>query len=59
MSAQLFQCGHFLYAILGGCMPIYKTGEKRNGLTKYRVRVNYTDDSGKAHSLTSIRIRGG
>jgi len=35
-------------------MPIYKTGDKKNGLTKYRVRVNYTDDSGKAHSLTRI-----
>lgn len=35
-------------------MPIYRAGEKRNGLTKYRVRVNYTDDSGKAHSLTRI-----
>lgn len=35
-------------------MPIYKTGDKKNGLTKYKVRVNYTDDSGKAHSLTRI-----
>ena len=31
-------------------MPIYKTGDKKDGLTKYKVRVNYTDDSGKAHS---------
>ena len=35
-------------------MPIYKTKEKKDGLTKYRVRVNYTDDLGKAHSLTRI-----
>ena len=35
-------------------MPIYKTGDKKNGLTKYKVRVNYTDDSGKAHSLTRV-----
>lgn len=35
-------------------MPIYKTGDKKDGLTKYKVRVNYTDDSGKAHSLTRV-----
>ena len=36
-------------------MPIYKTNEKNNdGLTKYRVRHNYTDAEGKAHSLTRI-----
>jgi len=35
-------------------MPIYNTGEKKDGLTKYRVRINYTDTSGKAHSLTRI-----
>lgn len=35
-------------------MPIYNTGEKKSGLTKYKVRVNYTDDSGKAHSLTRV-----
>lgn len=35
-------------------MPIYSTGEKKDGLTKYRVRVNYTDASGKARSLTRI-----
>ena len=35
-------------------MPIYKTKDKRDGLTKYRVRVNYTDSRGKYHSLTRI-----
>ena len=35
-------------------MPIYKTGDKKDALTKYKVRVNYTDDSGKAHSLTRV-----
>lgn len=35
-------------------MPIYKTGEKKNGLQQYKVRVNYTDDFGKAHSMTRI-----
>ena len=35
-------------------MPIYNTGDKKSGLTKYKVRVNYTDDSGKAHSLTRV-----
>ena len=35
-------------------MPIYKTKEKRDGLSKYRVRINYIDDSGKNRSLTRI-----
>lgn len=35
-------------------MPIYKTKDKRDGLTKYRVRINYTDSKGKYHSLTRI-----
>ena len=35
-------------------MPIYNTGKKKDGLTKYRVRVNYTDELGKAHSMTRI-----
>jgi len=36
-------------------MPIYKTNEKNNnGLLKYKVRYNYTDETGKAHSLTRI-----
>lgn len=36
-------------------MPIYKVkGESKDGLQKYRVRVNYTDRNGKAHSITRI-----
>jgi integrase len=36
-------------------MPIYKTNEKnKDGLTKYKVRHNYTDAQGKAHSLTRV-----
>lgn len=36
-------------------MPIYKVkGEMKDGLQKYRVRVNYTDKNGKAHSITRI-----
>lgn len=33
-------------------MPIYKTSVKKDGLQQYRVRINYTDSFGKAHSLT-------
>lgn len=32
-------------------MPINKTGIKRDGKTQYRVRVNYTDATGKAHQV--------
>lgn len=32
-------------------MPIYKTNEKRDGLNKYRVVVNYTDQQGKYRSV--------
>ena len=35
-------------------MPIYKTDKKKDGLAQYRVRVNYTDRNGEAHSLTRI-----
>ena len=35
-------------------MPIYKTNVKKDGLQQYRVRVNYTDSHGKAHSLTRL-----
>ncbi len=36
-------------------MPIYRTSEKNaDGVYKYRVRVNYTDDAGKHHALTRI-----
>ena len=27
-------------------MPIYKMDGKKNGLQKYRVRINFTDSSG-------------
>ncbi|MCL2722594.1 MAG: hypothetical protein FWD47_14790, partial [Treponema sp.] len=34
-------------------MPIYKVkNEKKDGMQKYNVRVNYTDDNGKPRSLT-------
>lgn len=32
-------------------MPINKTGVKKDGRQQYRVRVNYTDTSGKAHQI--------
>lgn len=32
-------------------MPITKTGKKKDGLTQYRVRINYTDSMGKAHQV--------
>lgn len=35
-------------------MPIYKMQGKRDGLQKYRVRINYTDKDGKAHQLDRI-----
>jgi len=33
-------------------MPIYKTNGKKDGLQKYKVRVNYISDDGKAKQLT-------
>lgn len=33
-------------------MPLYKTKVKKDGLQQYLVRVNYTDNFGKAHALT-------
>lgn len=30
-------------------MPIYPTGRRKEGKTQYRVRINYTDISGKHH----------
>ena len=33
-------------------MPIYKDKGKKDGLQKYRVRINYTDSFGKSHQLT-------
>lgn len=35
-------------------MPIYKDKGKKDGLQKYRVRVNYTDSYGKAKQMTRI-----
>lgn len=35
-------------------MPIYKDNGKRNGLQKYRVRVNYTDVLGTPRQMTRI-----
>lgn len=34
-------------------MPIYRTSEKKDGLTKYLVRVNYTQD-GQYKTITRI-----
>lgn len=33
-------------------MPIYKTDEKKDGLFKYKVRVNYTDTNGNHKQIT-------
>ena len=38
-------------------MPIYKTGKKKDGVTQYRVVVNYTDSSGE-YKQTSRRVYG-
>ncbi len=35
-------------------MPIYKTGKTKNGKLGYRVRVNYTDASGKYRVKTQV-----
>lgn len=35
-------------------MPIYKMEGKKDGLQKYRVRVNFTDSSGKAKQLDRV-----
>ncbi len=35
-------------------MPIYKQKEKKDGLTKYKVRVNYTDSFGNNKQLTRV-----
>lgn len=37
-------------------MPIYKTDKKKDGLSVYNVRVNYTDKNGKPHSLTRTAL---
>ncbi|MDD6485307.1 MAG: site-specific integrase [Clostridiales bacterium] len=35
-------------------MPIYKMEGKKDGLQRYRVRINYTDNTGKAHQLERV-----
>ncbi len=35
-------------------MPIYKTGDKKNGLQKYRVRVNYVDSFGAYKQIERV-----
>lgn len=35
-------------------MPIYKMEGKKDGLQKYRVRVNYTDREGKNKQLDRV-----
>ncbi len=35
-------------------MPIYKMDGKRDGLQRYRVRINYTDKNGKARQLDRV-----
>lgn len=35
-------------------MPIYKMDGKKNGLQKYRVRINYTDKLGKAKQIDRV-----
>lgn len=35
-------------------MPIYKMQGKKDGLQKYRVRINYTDNAGQAHQLDRV-----
>ena len=35
-------------------MPIYKMDGKKNGLQKYRVRINFTDSSGKSKQIDRV-----
>lgn len=35
-------------------MPIYKMDGKKDGLQKYRVRINYIDQQGKARQLDRV-----
>ena len=35
-------------------MPIYKMQGKKDGVQKYRVRINYTDNSGKPRQLDRV-----
>lgn len=35
-------------------MPVYKMTGKKDGKQKYRVRINYTDNNGKAHQIERV-----
>lgn len=35
-------------------MPIYKAKGKKDGLQKYKIRINYVSDDGKARQLTRV-----
>lgn len=35
-------------------MPIYKMNGRKDGLQKYRVRINYTNNSGQAKQLDRV-----
>ena len=35
-------------------MPIYKMDGKKDGLQKYRVRINFTDSSGKSKQIDRV-----
>lgn len=35
-------------------MPIYKMDKKKDGVQKYRVRINYTDSKGEAHQMDRV-----
>lgn len=35
-------------------MPIQKSGGKKDGKQRYRVRINYTDKDGKAHQIERV-----
>ena len=35
-------------------MPIYKMEGKKDGLQKYRVRINYTDHAGNAKQIDRV-----
>lgn len=38
-------------------MPIYKMDGKKDGLQKYRVRINFTDSSGKSKQIEPCCLR--
>ena len=35
-------------------MPIYKMDGKKDGLQKYRVRINYVDNAGKSRQIDRV-----